>query len=86
MTEHEKNVTNELRKREMMLRQGFLCWMSKPGGTCHDIKAPVATLTSGREQNLCRDIDILCRDQHEIKEQYKKTTTTNQLMLRHNEK
>ena len=43
-TELEKNVTSQLRKREIMLRQGFSCWMSKPGGTCRDIKAPVGTL------------------------------------------
>ena len=24
-TEHEKNVTSQLRQREIMLRQGFLC-------------------------------------------------------------
>ena len=54
-TEHEKNVTSQLRQREIMLRQGFLCWMSKPGGTCHDIKAPVATIEKGRKQRFCRD-------------------------------
>ena len=42
--EHEKNVISQLRQREIMLRQGFLCWMSKPGGPCHDIKAYVATI------------------------------------------
>ena len=39
-----------------MLRQGFLYWMAKPGGTCCDIKAPVVTLETNRRQNLCRDI------------------------------
>ena len=41
----------------MMLRQGFLCWMSKPGGTCRDIKSLVMTRETNRRQNLCRDID-----------------------------
>ena len=35
-TEHEKKVTSQLRQREIMLQQGFLCWMSKPEGTCRD--------------------------------------------------
>ena len=48
-TEHEKKVTSQLRQREIMLRQGFLCWMSKPGGTCRNIKAPVVTLETGRK-------------------------------------
>ena len=39
-----------------MLRQGFLCWMSKPGGTCCDIKAHVAVLKTNRRQNHYRDI------------------------------
>ena len=54
-TEHEKNETSQQRQREMMLRQGFLWWMSKPRGTCHDIKAPIATLETNRRQNLCHD-------------------------------
>ena len=39
-----------------MLQQGFLCWMSKPGGTCRYIKAHVAMLETNIRQNLCRDI------------------------------
>ena len=61
MTKHEKNVTSEMRQRKLMLRQGFLCWMSKPGGTCRDIKAPVATLETGRKQRFYRN-GILCCD------------------------
>ena len=34
--------------------------MSTLGGTCRNIKAPVVTLTTGREQKFYRDIDILC--------------------------
>ena len=40
----------------------FVSWMSTPGGTCSDIKASVATLTTGREQKYYHDIDILCHD------------------------
>ena len=54
-TEHEKNVTSQLRQREIILRQGFFCWMSKLEGTCRDIKAPVTTLETGRKQRLCHD-------------------------------
>ena len=54
-TKHKKNVTSQLRQREIMLRQGFLCWMSKPGGTYRDIKAPVVTLETGRKQRFCHD-------------------------------
>ena len=55
VTKHEKNVTSQLRQREIMLRQGFLCWMSKLGGTCRDIKASVTTLEKRRKQRFCRD-------------------------------
>ena len=55
-----------------MLRQGFLCWMSKLGGTYHDITAPIATL----EQEESRDfitIEYLMSRQ-EIKEQYNRVS------------
>ena len=55
MTEHEKNVTNQLRQRKIMLRQGFLCWMSKPGGTCRDPRNRKKAEILSRQGILCRD-------------------------------
>ena len=48
--------------------------VSKPGGTCSDIKAPVATIEKGRKQRFCHDKVFMSRQ--EIKEQYKKNTAT----------
>ena len=46
-----------------MLRQGFLSWLSKPGGTYRDIKAPVATLIIATWKILLRHcMKTLCRD------------------------
>ena len=47
-TEYRRRAISQHKIGEIMLRQGFLCWMSKPGGTCNDIKAPVATLETNR--------------------------------------
>ena len=34
---------------------GFVNWMSTPGRTCREIKAPVATLETGRKHKFYRD-------------------------------
>ena len=54
-TEHEKNVTSQMRQREIMLQQGFLCWMSKPGGTCRDTRRRKKAEILSRQGILCRD-------------------------------
>ena len=62
-TEQENKVTSQLRQREIMLRQGFLCWMSKAEGTCHDtdycnLKNLVETLDEevmSRQSDECHD-------------------------------
>ena len=58
----EKKVTSQLRQREIMLRQGFLCWMSKPGGTCRDRKCSCSyTRIKYKEKSQSRH-KISCRE------------------------
>ena len=53
--EHEKNVTNQLRQKKIMLRQGFLCWMSKLEGTCRDTRNRKKAEILSRQGILCRN-------------------------------
>ena len=55
--------------------------MSTPGRTCRDIKAYVATLETKESRNSITTKYPMSRQ--EIKEQYRKNTVTDQLMLRH---
>ena len=49
----ECNKSIETKKDNVATR--FVSWKSTSGRTCHDIKAPVATLKTRREQKFCRD-------------------------------
>ena len=71
-TREECNKSDETKKVNVATK--FVSWMSTPGRTCRDIKAPVATLETGRKRKSCRDTGnrkkaeilsrqgILCRD------------------------
>ena len=49
----ECNKSTETKKVDVATR--FVNWMSTPRRTCLDIKAPIATLETGRKQKFCRD-------------------------------
>ena len=52
-TWEECNKSVEIKKDNVATR--FVNWMSTPGKTYHDIKAPVTTLETGRKQKIYRD-------------------------------
>ena len=52
-TGEECNKLDEIKKVNVATR--FVSWMSTPRRTCCDIKAPVATLETGRKQKFCCD-------------------------------
>ena len=52
-TWEECNKSVETKKDNVATR--FVSWMSTPGRTCRDIKAPVATLEIRRKQKICRN-------------------------------
>ena len=49
----ECNKSAETKKDNVVTR--FVSWMSTSGRTCRDIKAPVVTLKTGREQKFYHD-------------------------------
>ena len=51
-TWEECNKSVKTKKDNVVTR--FVNWMSKPGRTCHDIKAHVATLETGRKEKFYR--------------------------------
>ena len=52
----------------------FVSWMSTLGRTCHNIKAPVATLETKESRNFFTTRYLMSRQ--EIKEQYRKNIAT----------
>ena len=52
-TWEECNKSAETKKDNVATR--FVSWMSTPGRTCHDIKAPVAILETRRKHKSCRN-------------------------------
>ena len=52
-TWEECNKSAKTKKDNVATR--FVSWMSTPGRTCHDIKAHVATLETGRKHKICCD-------------------------------
>ena len=49
----ECNKSSETKKDNVVTR--FINWMSTPGRTCRDIKAPVVTLETGKKKKFRRD-------------------------------
>ena len=81
-TWEECNKSTMTKKDNVVIR--FVSWMSTSGRTCCDIKAPIATLKTRREQSSVTTMYLMSRQ--EIKEKNRKNTTTDHFMLRHNEK
>ena len=81
-TWEECNKSSETKKINVATR--LVSWMSTPGRTYRDIKAPVATVETKESRNSVKTRYLVSRQ--EIKEYYRKNTATDQFMLRHIEK